>query len=61
MSKWTHSICTFCWNRQNPHRTIEESTAGESEICCWCFVRHSSGIYLRDDPKETPCRGKHEK
>ena len=58
-SKWTHSICDDCWNinyLSDPCRIIDP----EPEKCCFCGKEHSSGIFIRKDPKQTPCKGNHE-
>jgi len=59
MSQWTHSICDLCWFAKNacmPTRTKEGQQ--EKELCCFCNMEHSSGIYLRADPIEVGCQGK---
>ena len=58
MSRWTHSICSECYEklypgRTNPVRFKEEFR--EEEPCCFCQKVHKSGIYVRHDPKELRC------
>ena len=62
MSKWNHYICAGCWGRKNPDRApirlIPERRS--TQKCCYCNVEHTSGIYLRGDPADTPCKGEGE-
>lgn len=51
MSRWTHSICSECWNARYPGREPVALSAGPREVCCYCGARHNSGIYVREDPK----------
>ena len=61
MSRWTHNICTDCWEETQdvvvPTRVIE----ADKEICCWCNKETTSGIYLRHDPDDPvlKCKGTH--
>ena len=66
MSAWTHSICESCWNKKNPDRpavhivgveTDDDGDVADPEVCCYCGKTHSSGIYVRGAPEETPCLG----
>ena len=60
MSKWTHAICTPCWNTQNPDRpSTNGREEGPGERCCWCGHVTTSGIYLRADPNGLSCSGNH--
>lgn len=59
MSKFTHSICEDCWNQRNPDRIAHRVTDVDPEACCFCAKAHSSGIYVRANPAETPCKGQH--
>lgn len=61
MSRWTHSICVECWNKQRPENQVDhgELDNTEPEICCWCEGKTTTGIYLRADPAETLCQGIH--
>jgi hypothetical protein len=61
-SSWTHSICAECWFHRNPkQQPLKMSHEIRSvERCCFCFITHRDGIYMRADPKETLCRGVHE-
>ena len=60
MSRWTHSICVECWNKQNPARSASRAGGGEPDVCCWCGKQHDSGIYVRSDPEELRCKGNHD-
>lgn len=59
MSNWTHSMCANCWNESNPDRPARGADEGEAELCCFCLKITRSGIYVRRDPQQTACRGKH--
>jgi hypothetical protein len=65
MSRWTHSCCDGCW----PAYAEKIGRAGvlpmrmrtnvPKEKCCYCGVEHQSGVYVRDDPETTSCKGMH--
>ncbi len=61
MSQWTHSICYGCWLKKDPNsdpaRLKQESA--EVETCCYCGNETREGIYLRDNPNNTICKGEH--
>ena len=57
---WIHSICVTCWNEQRPSKPVGADDSGTSERCCFCGERHSSGIYVRQDPATVRCGGVHE-
>ena len=59
MSKWTHAICNECWNARNPEREPYRVTEAEEEKCCFCGLETLSGIYTREDPSKTLCKGVH--
>lgn len=59
ISKWRHTICTSCWKLRNGERDPVRMKDPELEICCWCHKLHSSGIYVRNNPRDTPCYGEH--
>jgi hypothetical protein len=56
-SNWTHAICPRCWTREWGAKTPARLVEGETEICCFCGVDTDAGIYVRRDPRETPCQG----
>jgi hypothetical protein len=58
-SRWNHSICDGCWGRKNPNRTPIRLKPDyvRRERCCYCEQDHASGIYVRDNPNELPCKG----
>lgn len=49
---WTHSICGKCWSLRGPGREAARLKGGLLETCCFCGVKHSSGIYVMEDPDE---------
>jgi hypothetical protein len=57
MSRWTHSICEGCWEKRDPNREPVRVKDREVEIYCFCGLTHASGIYVREDPAKTLCRG----
>lgn len=54
---WTHAICSRCWLKHWGSRRPTRLVEGEAEICCFCGADTDAGIYVRRDPKETPCQG----
>jgi hypothetical protein len=66
MSRWNHSICEDCWDKRNPGREpvrvrlekLEDMNA-INEVCCFCGDKHSSDIYVREDPAGLVCKGEH--
>jgi hypothetical protein len=59
MSPWTHSLCSRCWNMRYPARKATVTLTGELETCCFCSLTHRDGIYVRENPANAPCKGKH--
>lgn len=73
MSRWTHTICAPCWNKQHPSRPIKATLSQGfatapfrireryrvDEACCFCGELTSAGIYVREDPAITLCLGHH--
>lgn len=57
MSLWNHYVCEECFKRLRPDREPVRVMDKETAPCCFCGNEHSSGIYYRSDPKETPCKG----
>ena len=61
MSKWTHSICTPCWEFKNPNRPATKFTDDTLQTCCFCGNGTSDGIYVRESPDLLRCEGIHDK
>lgn len=55
MAEWNHSMCGACWNERNPNRQACTVIDAEVEICCFCGIENSSGIYVRHDPAMLTC------
>lgn len=59
MSRWTHACCEVCFLRrhpgQHPHRI--PIMYRELETCCHCFKSTTAGIFDRDNPDDTRCKG----
>jgi len=60
MSNWTHSICDNCWAIMHSERPPVRTMVPEQEKCCVCGQNHRSGIYMRGNPANWLCQGKHE-
>ena len=60
-SGWNHALCDPCWVDANPGRQPMRMAEGhrEEEVCCGCAEFTVSGIYVRGDPADYPCRGTH--
>lgn len=56
---WRHSICDACFAKRKPN--IEpfklRPEFRHPETCCFCGNMHESGIYIREDPQLTLCKG----
>jgi len=61
VSKWNHAICQNCWNARHPvgipYRIREEFLDETAEPCCFCGKPQQSGIYVRENPNGTACKG----
>lgn len=51
---WTNPICDACWDRHYSERVPHRIIAAVREMCAWCGMPNSSGIYVRADPKDLP-------
>lgn len=58
---WTHACCGDCWftvfwekAREGPPCRVLNS---EPHACCFCKKQTAAGIFIRHDPKTTPCKG----
>ncbi len=60
MSKWQHSICNECWEKQNPGQAAHRMVDAPKRQCCFCMKLHPSGIMVHADPATTACAGIHE-
>jgi hypothetical protein len=60
MSDWTHSLCEDCWDEKHPDNPTARAIVGDICVCCACEKKHSSGIYVREDPAVMPCHGQHQ-
>jgi hypothetical protein len=57
-SEWNHSACDECWGKFNlgePYRLKEPPTTK----CCYCGAENSSGLFVKENPGKTPCKGIH--
>lgn len=49
--EWTHPICSFCYEIQEPGRDPSRVIKDvETELCCFCEAETDEGIYYRYDP-----------
>ena len=55
---WTHAICGPCWKRREPNRDPVVLKDAATTVCCFCRELTSEGIFVREDPKKTLCKGK---
>jgi hypothetical protein len=55
---WLHSICDQCWDKLCDYPPVKEKEPKQYR-CCWCGELHTSGIFIHREPKNTPCKGKH--
>lgn len=72
MTGWAHTICTHCWVEREGYikqpngglavRTPVRVTSEEWEPyrCCCCVRWTDAGIVIRENPKATACKGKHD-
>jgi hypothetical protein len=66
-SAWTHTLCDTCWALLNPGHEPPRvltmnpgpSGAGGEDICCQCGAQNCRGIYIREDPRNFACQGRH--
>lgn len=56
MSKWTHLICDPCWRQKEGDKIPVRLLTNEVELCCFCGLTTTSGIYVRHNPKEMGCQ-----
>ena len=56
MSKWTHSMCSECWKKENPDKDPVKVKNAPVEQCCFCGQPTSMGIYVRHDPSKLNCK-----
>jgi hypothetical protein len=57
MSVFNHLLCDRCWKEREPNREPGRLRA-DVGTCCVCKALTTSGIYVRVDPAQMPCRGK---
>lgn len=58
MSTWTHVICQSCWNKRHDVREPMQMRDAPEEQCCYCQRMNNDGLYVRENPTNTPCQGK---
>jgi hypothetical protein len=59
VSAWNHSICDSCWTKNFSSREPVRIKDAQIETCCFCLGKTASGIFVRNDPRITLCRGNH--
>lgn len=59
-NKWNHSLCDECWYINFPDRIPVRVIDDKKRVCCCCGKDHQSGILIRAEPMNLPCRGEHE-
>jgi hypothetical protein len=48
---WTQPVCDQCFSTWNPGKTPHRLVEPDEETCVHCGRRHTSGIYIRVDPR----------
>ena len=59
---WRHAICPACWNQDHPDRPCDSLLgvlSGEPDLCCFCGWKTWARIFIRHNPRELLCRGRH--
>ena len=59
MSKWTHSICSSCYEELYNGRNPVKMQESEIKTCCFCGKETKEGIFVREHPEGLLCRGEH--
>lgn len=59
VSRWTHAMCGACWEKENPGRPPHMVSGGATDLCCFCGMETTLGIYVRWNPTEVICEGKY--
>lgn len=59
MSAWTHACCINCYQVRHPGKVPNRVPEGMRvlEMCCYCLRNTQGGIYDRNNPADTRCRG----
>ena len=57
MGQWNHAICEECWKKRKPGEEPVRIIGLVAELCCFCGNPTLDGIYVRQDPKKTFCKG----
>jgi hypothetical protein len=60
VSAWNHAICSRCWYGRHPNRQPVRVEGAEREKCCFCGHVTTSGIYVRDEPRNCLTKGRHD-
>lgn len=55
---WTHVLCNRCWELRNGESSSGSMNHVEDQKCCQCG-RPCKGIFVREDPAQMRCKGKH--
>ncbi len=58
MVSWMHVICVDCWQDRNGNRQAVTINPPEKKDCCFCGRPTTSGIYIRENPKNLGCTHK---
>lgn len=60
MTLWTHVICEVCWSKREPGRVPHQVMDDDPQRCCFCGASTSAGIYVRENPTNLKCGGRHD-
>lgn len=54
-----HTMCDACWNDRYSRDPVRLPPGPDEERCCFCGKMTWSGVFVRHDPTQLPCREWH--
>ena len=59
VTAWTHACCITCFQARHPGKEPRRvpDKARVLEMCCYCWKNTTGGIYDRNNPTDTRCKG----
>ena len=58
-SIWNHNLCKDCFAKERPGIRPVTIKDAPYATCCWCRKLNRDGIWMRKDPDDAVCEGKH--
>lgn len=55
--RWVHNMCRPCWDQKMTGEPAAWEDA-ETDLCCYCGMENTDGVYVRQNPQQAPCEGK---